>query len=617
MRRLASDLRDYAGDRLPDYMVPASFVVMDALPLTANGKLDRRALPEPDQTRLELEQFVPAQTRVEETLARIWSEVLGVEAVGVHDNFFRLGGDSILSIQIVSRCNEAGLRLTPRQIFEHPTIADLATIAGAADALRAEQGLVVGPLPLTPIQWWFFEQNLPDVHHYNQAVMLETREDIDPHILERVVQGLIRHHDALRLRFVRDQGGWQQLNSDLGEDVPYLRIDLSTVDETEREQEIVKAAGEVQASLSLSQGPLLRVAQFDLGAGSGRLLIVVHHLAVDGVSWRILLEDLQLAYRQLSNGEPIELPAKTTSFKQWSERLTKYARSEALERELPYWTAESRRHVVQPEPDHAGGTNSVGSARVTSMSLDPSQTEALLKEVPEAYNTQINDVLLTALCKAFKAWTGSAKLLVDVEGHGREEIFDDADLSRTVGWFTTIYPVLLELPDTGNIGDELKSVKEQLRTVPNRGIGYGLLRYLNQSEEISESLDSLPHAAVSFNYLGQVDQALPKHSRFALASESSGPMQALNGKRSHLLDVNGIIADGQLKVTLRYSENLYRSETIEIHFKRFKDALLSIIEHCRSDEAGGHTPSDFPLANIEQGALDELDQLIEAEADWE
>nr|QEO74373.1 condensation domain-containing protein [uncultured bacterium] len=616
-RRLASDLRDYAGDKLPDYMVPASFVVIDELPLTANGKLDRRALPEPDQTRLELEKFVPAQTQVEETLARIWSEVLGVAAVGVHDNFFRLGGDSILSIQIVSRCSDAGLRLTPRQIFEHPTIAELATLAGAADALKPEQGAVIGSLPLTPIQRWFFEQSLPDPHHYNQAVLLETREHVDPDILESVVQHLIRHHDALRLRFVRGSGGWEQFNADLAEEAAFQRIDLSAVEETAREHAIVRAASQVQASLNLSEGPLLRVAQFDIGGGTGRLLIVVHHLAVDGVSWRILLDDLQLAYHQLSNGKAIELPAKTTSFKQWSERLSQHAQSDALERELSYWTAESRRQVVQLPADRAAGANSVGSARVASMSLDASQTEALLKEVPEAYNTQINDVLLTAFCKVFKEWTGSSKLLVDVEGHGREEMFDDVDLSRTVGWFTTIYPVLLELPDTGNIGDELKSVKEQLRSVPNKGIGYGLLRYLSESERSSESFGSLPEAAVSFNYLGQFDQTLPKHSPFALARESSGPMQALNGNRSHVLDVSGIITDGRLRVTLRYSENLHRTETIELHVKRFKDVLLSIINHCRSDEAGGHTPSDFPLANIEQGALDQLNQLIEAEAEWE
>jgi len=616
-RRLVSDLRDYAGDTLPDYMVPSSFVVIDALPLTANGKLDRRALPEPDQTRLELEQFVPAQTQVEETLARIWSEVLGVEAVGVHDNFFRLGGDSILSIQIVSRCSEAGLRLTPRQIFEHPTIAELATLAGTPNAPRAEQGVVLGYLPLTPIQRWFFERNLPDAHHYNHAVLLETREHVDSQILKRVVQDLIRHHDALRLRFVRESEDWRQFNAGLDDEAPFRRIDLSAVDETKREHAIVRAASEVQASLNLSDGPLLRVVQFDMGAETGRLLIVVHHLAVDGVSWRILLDDLQLAYKQLTNGERIELPAKTTSFKQWSERLNAYAQSDALQQEIAYWTAASRRRVVQPPTDHAGGENVVGSARVASMSLDAAQTEALLKEVPEAYNTQINDVLLTALCKVFKEWTGSATLLVDMEGHGREDIVDDVDLSRTVGWFTTMYPMLLELPDTGNIGDELKSIKEQLRSVPNRGIGYGVLRYLRQSDEISESLRSLPHAAVSFNYLGQVDQTLSKQSPFALASESSGPMQAPHGNRSHLLDVNGIIADGQLSVTLRYSENLHRRETIDLKMKRFKDALLSIIEHCRSEDAGGHTPSDFPLASIEQGVLDELDQLIEAEVDGE
>ena len=618
MRRLVADLRDYAGDKLPDYMVPASFVVIDALPLTANGKLDRRALPEPDQTRLELEKFVPARSRVEETLARIWSQVLGVEEVGVHDNFFRLGGDSILSIQIVSRCNEAGLRVTPRQIFEHPTIADLASIAGASDAPRAEQGLVGGSVPLTPIQRWFFDQNLPDAHHYNQAVMLETREQVHPHRVEKVVEGLIRHHDALRLRFVRNSGGWQQFNADLGAEIPYLRIDLSDAEEAQREQAIERTAREVQASLNLSEGPLLRIAQFDLGdSRPGRLLIVIHHLAVDGVSWRVLLEDLQTAYDQLSRGEPIALPAKTTSFKQWSERLASYAQSDAVERELSYWADELRRNVCQPPVDRAGGANQVGSARVASMSLDPSQTQALLTEVPEAYNTQINDVLLTALCQAFRAWTGSGKLLVDLEGHGREDIFDDVDLSRTVGWFTTIYPVLLELPEAGDVGDELKSIKEQLRRVPNRGLGYGLLRYVRESDGCSELLASLPRAAVSFNYLGQIDQTLSKHSQFTLASESTGPMQALDGNRSHLLDVSGIVNDGRLSVTFRYSESLHKEETVERLCRRYEDALLSIIEHCRSEEAGGRTPSDFPLARIEQDALDQLGQLIEVDADLE
>jgi non-ribosomal peptide synthase protein (TIGR01720 family) len=503
-------------------------------------------------------------------------------------------------------------------VFEHPTIADLATVAGTSDAVQADQGLVTGSLPLTPIQAWFFEQSLPDAHHFNQAVMLEVREDIDSHKLERVVQGLIRHHDALRLRFVRTASGWQQANADLGGESPYLRINLAAVEETDLKDAMERAASQVQAGLNLSEGPLLRVVQFDLhDSRTARLLLVVHHLAVDGVSWRILLDDLQLAYRQLTNGDRIELPAKTTSFKQWSERLTTYAQSEALESEISYWTAEPRRHVLPPPVDHAEGRNSVGSARVVSISLDPAQTEALLKEVPRAYNTQINDVLLASLGKAFQAWTGSAKLLVDVEGHGREDIFDDVDLSRTVGWFTTIYPVLLELPQTGDVGDELKSIKEQLRSVPNRGIGYGLARYLRQSDGCAETLASLPQAAVSFNYLGQIDQTLSKHSPFVLAAESTGLMQSLNGTRRHLLDVNGIVADGRLSVTLRYSEQVHRSETIEFLARCLKDALLSIILYCRSDEAGGHTPSDFPLANIEQGALDGLTQLVEAEADSE
>jgi non-ribosomal peptide synthase protein (TIGR01720 family) len=319
----------------------------------------------------------------------------------------------------------------------------------------------------------------------------------------------------------------------------------------------------------------------------------------------------------LSSGEPIQLPAKTTSFKQWSERLTSHARSSALDGEVSYWTADARKAGCLLPLDFAGGANGVESARTVSMVLDVLETEALLKEVPEAYNTQINDVLLTALCCAISAWTGSRQLLVDLEGHGREDIFDDVNVSRTVGWFTTIYPVLLELPETGDIGHELKSIKEQLRSVPNRGIGYGMLRYLRPSDGLSKSLRSLPQASVSFNYLGQIDQALSEHSPFALARESSGPMQAPGGKRSHLLDVNGIVTDGRLSVTLRYSENLHRAETIEFLCRSLKDSLVSIIDHCRSAEAGGHTPSDFPLAKIQPDALDKLSELVEADADLE
>jgi amino acid adenylation domain-containing protein/non-ribosomal peptide synthase protein (TIGR01720 family) len=612
-----SELRDFLKVKLPDYMVPAAYVMLDALPLTENGKLDRCALPAPDATRPNLEEtYAAPRDAVEEVLAEIWAKVLGLERVGIHDNFFELGGDSILSIQIIAKANQSGLRLTPKQVFQYQTIAELAAVTDTAPAIHAEQGLVTGTVPLTPIQHWFFEQRLPNPHHWNQALLLEVRRALDPHLLEQAVEHLLVHHDALRLRFVPEEAGWQQAMVTPDRATPFSRIDLSELPEAERWFAIEAKAAELQASLNLTEGPLVRVALFDLGLQEpGRLLIVIHHLAIDGVSWRILLEDLQMAYQQLVGSEMISLSPKTTSFKRWAERLVEYAQSAAVMEERAYWLAEARTKIAPLPVDYPEGraANAEASSRSVSVSLDVEETEALLHEVPEAYYTQINDVLLTALAQAFAEWTGRRALLLDLEGHGREAIFEDVDLSRTVGWFTSIFPVLLELGKTSDPGESLKSVKEQLRAIPNRGLGYGLLRYLSGDKEITAALQRLPQAEVSFNYLGQLDQALPADSPFRPARESGGQVHSLRGSRKHLLDVRGSIAGGQLHLVWTYSEKAHRRSTIEHLARSFVEALRSLIAHCQAPEAGGYTPSDFPLAQLDQEALDAAFEEVEFE----
>jgi amino acid adenylation domain-containing protein/non-ribosomal peptide synthase protein (TIGR01720 family) len=616
-----SELRDFLKVKLPEYMVPAAFVLLDALPLTENGKLDRRALPAPEMTRPELgEDYVAPRNETEAVLAQVWASVLGLERVGVRDNFFELGGDSILSIQIIARANQAGLRLTPKQIFQYQTIAELAAVAEAAPAIQAEQALITGALPLVPIQHWFFEQKLPDPHYWNQAILLEVKQALDAALLERAVEQLLVHHDALRLRFVQEESGWRQTIVAPDGTVPFSLIDLSKLPEAEQKLAIEACSTELQASLNLAEGPLLRVALFWRGSQQpARLLIVIHHLAVDGVSWRILLEDLQMCYQQLSRGGQMRLPPKTTSFKQWAERLVEYAQSATVKEEQGYWLDAARTRTLRLPVDYPGGVNTEASARSVVVSLSVEETTALLQEVPESYRTQINDVLLSALVQAFSEWTGERRLLIHLEGHGREDIFDDVDLSRTVGWFTTIYPVLLEIPRklrTGQMsdpGEVLKSIKEQLRCVPNRGIGYGLLRYLSQDPEVSEKLRTLPQAEVSFNYLGQLDQALPPGSPFAPARESSGPVHSPRGNRHHLLEISGRSLGGCLQVSWRYSENLHRRSTIERLAESFLQALRAIIIHCQSPEAGGYTPSDFSLAQLDQRELEHAFDEIEFE----
>ncbi|MDY7076205.1 MAG: amino acid adenylation domain-containing protein [Chloroflexota bacterium] len=619
-----SELRGFLKENLPEYMVPSAFMPLDGLPLTPSGKVNSRALPAPDQARPDLEAiYIAPRTQKEEILAGIWAQLLGVEQVGVHDNFFELGGDSILSIQVIARAKQTGLQLTPRQLFESPTVAGLAAVAGTGPVIQAEQGIVEGVVPLTPIQRWFFEQDLPEPHHWNQAILLEVRQPLEPALLEAAVGHLMEHHDALRLRFERisesasqrvselanrrGEVGWEQVNVGVDGDVPFTWIDLSGLPEAEQGPAVENHAAALQASLDLTAGPLLRVAYFDLGTGRpGRLLMAVHHQAIDGISWRILMEDFQTAYQQLSRGKAVQLPPKTTSFKYWAQRLSEYAQSEAVQAQLSHWLSLAQDGVAHLPVDYPGGDNTEASARSVRVSLNAKETQALIQDVPAAYGAEINDTLLTALAQAMARWTGSRTLLVDLEGHGREDVLDDVDLSRTVGWFTTVYPVSLHIENTDGPGEALKAVKEQSRQVPSRGISYGLLRYLNEDEGVVDQLRALPQAEVSFNYLGQFDQALPDGSPFGIATESSGPERSLLGNRSHLLSVSGSIAGGRLQLQWAYGEDLYRRATIESLAEDFMEALRALIAHCQSPEARGYTPSDFGDVDLSQDDIEAL-----------
>ncbi|QLE48410.1 amino acid adenylation domain-containing protein [Nostoc sp. C057] len=605
-----SQLRSFLKEKLPEYMVPSAIVIIESLPLTPNGKIDRRALPEPEaRTGIESSLVAP-RTPIEEKLTRIWEQVLRVEQIGIHDNFFELGGDSILSIQIISRAKVAGIELTIKQLFANQTIAQLATVAGTTKALAIEQGLVTGTLPLTPIQHWFFEQKLPEKHHFNQSFLLTVPSDLNLEILEQVWQQLLKHHDALRLRFTRTDTIWQQIHAAPTDNITIPRFDLSTVPETEIETVIETTANKLQASLNLSEN-LVQIAFFWLGIDKkARLLIIIHHLVVDGVSWRILLEDLQTAYQQLSQGKTIQLPAKTTSFKDWAQQLTEYAQSEVLKSELDYWLSPSYDAVDSIPVDYAQGINTTASARTVSVSLNETETLSLLQDVPKAYKTQINDILLTALVLVLSEWTNSESVLFNLEGHGREEIIDGVDLSRTVGWFTTIFPVVVELGTIDDLGTALKSVKEQLRAIPNKGIGYGLLRYLNIDSEISTQLEKIPQAEISFNYLGQFAQVVNTSSLMQIANEPSGNSQSLQGQRHCLLDINAIVINEQLQIDWTYSSNIHQLETIENVAQEFVETLQELIAHCLLTENAGYTPTDFPLIQLNQLEIDQILQNL-------
>ncbi len=533
----------------------------------------------------------------------------------MHDNFFELGGDSILSLQIVSRALRVGLRLTPRQIFQHPTLAALASVAVEAKAAAGEQGPVVGPVPPTPIQRWFLERGLSNPHHNNQAVVLEVREPVDAARLEQALNHLLVHHDALRLRLSQAQGGWRQECTAPGGEVKLHRVDVSTMPEAEQAAAVDEAAAKLQRGLSLEQGPLVAAALVERGAGrTGRLVLVIHHLAVDGVSWRMLLEDLSTAYQQLAEGRAMELPAKSTSYKAWAEKLVTYAGSRQVSAELPFWLDEARVGIRPLPRDTASGDNTFASVHGVTVSLETEETKQLLQEVPAAYRARINDILLAALVRALAPWTGRNRLLVDLEGHGREDLFDDVDVSRTVGWFTSLYPVLLEVPREASPGEAVRAVRDALARVPSRGVGYGLLRYLRE-DEAARRLRALPAAEVSFNYLGQFDTGTQAEGPFALVREPAGPTIGSGERRTHVLEVSGFVLAGRLDVNFTYSDALHTRETIQALASRFREELRHILAGRASTDAARVTPVDFPLARLTQASLEQVLRVAPAAQD--
>ncbi|MEB0047001.1 MULTISPECIES: non-ribosomal peptide synthase/polyketide synthase [unclassified Pseudomonas] len=590
-------IKAHLRETLPDYMVPVSWVFLERLPLTANGKLDRKQLPSPDTHQVQ-EAYAAPRSDLEQRLAEIWQDVLSVERIGLNDNFFELGGDSIISIQVVSRARQAGIKFSPKDIFQHQTVQRLATVAQQSDAVQAMQGDVLGAAPLTPIQQYFFGLDIPQRQHWNQSILLTPAEHLDRGLLEQSLMHLQRHHDALRLRYRDTDGGWVQEHATV--DQPPVLLRTVTLADS---QTLPALCMELQRSLDLHNGPLLQALLVDLPDASQRLLLVIHHLVVDGVSWRILLEDLQTAYQQLTTNRVLRLPAKTTAFKDWGEHLQGYARSAALEAELGYWREQLAEASSDLPLDHPQGQLQNRFERSVDTRLDAARTRQLLQQAPAVYRTQVNDLLLTALAQVLCQWTASDSVLVQLEGHGREDVFDDLDLSRTVGWFTSMFPVRLK--PQASLEASIKGIKEQLRAIPHKGIGYGLLRYLG-SADAQAALKDLAQPTVTFNYLGQFDNNFDEAALWVPATEDKGAGQDPQAPMSNWLTIDGRVYQGQLSLTWTYSGDVFEDATINALAHAYEVALGELIDHCLSHPRGGLTPSDVPLAGLSQAHLDSL-----------
>ncbi|MEU7091592.1 non-ribosomal peptide synthetase [Kitasatospora aureofaciens] len=595
-----AELRAFAESHLPGYLVPSAFVALAEFPLTASGKLDRRALPAPADRHTPGAGYTAPTGEAEQVLARVWSEVLGIERVGTRDNFFDLGGDSILSIQVVAQARQAGWELTSKDVFARQTVAELARAAVPVSA-AADTGPVTGDAPLTPVQRWFFAHHTEAPHHFNQSVLITLAPGTDERAVAAALRAVVAHHDALRMRFRLRDGEPHQVNLPVGEEPALERVELGGLGAGERRRATLALAERAQAGLDLEEGPLLRALLFT-GAPDepAQLFLTVHHLVVDGVSWRILLEDLERAHAQAAAGRPVDLGAKTTSFRDWARRQAEHTAAGGFDAELDHWREVTGRPVAPLPVDRDGG-NTMASVRRVRAALDAGTTHALLHRVPPVYRTQVNDILLTALGQVLCRWTGEERVLVDLEGHGREEILEGVDVSRTTGWFTSIFPVLLDVPRGAGPGELIKSVKEGLRAVPQRGVGYGALRYPATGRSV------LPECApaVSFNYLGQWQDVAGDGLCTAVEFDFGRDHSPL-GTRPHLLDVVGEVRGGELEFTVFYAQDVHTGETAQELADGLADAVRALIGHCLQPGAGGATPSDFPLAGLDQERVDQL-----------
>ncbi|MCP5103044.1 MAG: amino acid adenylation domain-containing protein [bacterium] len=607
-RASPQEIREALLKQVPDYMVPLYFVCLESLPVTANGKVDRRSLPEPEESVETGVEYREPRSPVETVMVQVWQEILGIEQVGIDDGYFALGGDSVRAIQIAAALQQKQLKMEIADLFKYPTIAQLSPFVTPV-TLQVSQEPVAGEVPLTPIQHWFFEKDPATVHPFNMSVMLHRADTFDTRILEKVFRQMLIHHDALRMRFTpRSGGGIVQFNRGLDsiDDSSVLLQVFDFKNRSDWKSAVEETARTVQESVvGVGDDYLLKPVLFRTFDGD-YLLIAVHHLVMDAVSWRIVLEDFQLLYKGLERGEDVRLPLKTSSFKEWAGKLCAYADSPAFLPELDYWLEVEQ----SPNPPLPGDGKAVHNrrkdTRQQSVALSPEETGKLLKEVNKAYNTEINDILLAALGLAFKRWAGTGSVVVDLEGHGREEILEGVDVTRTVGWFTSLYPIVIRVPDMENNdpGALVKETKEMLRQIPTKGVGYGLLKYLTSPENRRNRQFSL-QPRVNFNYLGQFDGDIDT-GFFQMAGIPSGDPVSGEYEREYTLEFTGAISDGKFSMGIGYNPGEYESATIAELAAGYRESLLDIIRHCTAKEESELTVSDLTSSDFDQQEMEDI-----------
>lgn len=617
----AQKLREFLQSRVPAHCIPAAFVEMSEFRLTRNGKIDRRALPAPDFGSPETaSEFVAPANETERAIAGVWCDVLGVERVSVTDSFFHLGGDSILSIRTISKMRRAGISTTPKQLFEHPTVralAQVATPAGSSSQARPERS--VGAVPLTPIQRWFFSRSFENVNHWNQAFWFELKASLSEEVLRKAIARVCENHGAFRLRFADDPAGtWTQ---HYGDDARF-GIEVLSVPGTsdpERARVIARESERVQKSLDIRNGPLVRFALVPDGKGSDgkgsdgkggvtNLLIVAHHLIIDGVSWQTLLEDLERECK-VHDESGGALPA-TADFGVWAHGLVRFAESDELRNDAPFWepadggSASTERLPVDLQDTDA---NLERDSDMVVLEFENGTTEALIRALPRAYRAKVNELLLAALLETLSAWTGRSRHTIDLEGHGREWIGAEIDVTRSIGWFTTLFPVQFDIGAAEGTAARVAAVKDQLRKVPRQGLGFGVLRYLADPGGPGPEA-KIPTSQIVFNYLGELDQITSDSELFDFSDWPTGNWRDPGSARAHVLEVSAFVQDGRLKLWWLFNRKIHDRETIERVSAGFRKSVLQLMTAAESQPTVRYALSDFPLATLSEPELQRISQ---------
>ncbi len=593
------EMRKSLKKKLPEYMIPSRFVLLDEFPRLPNGKVDVNALNvATEQNSVLHPNFEKPVTDIEKQLVIIWEEVLNFHPIKVNDNFFEIGGDSILSIHIVSKARKKGVVLAPNQLFEHQTIRELARFA-KDETEENSVGPAVGNVPLIPVQHWFFEEHKNAPNHWNQAMIFEANKDLDISLLRKSVELVVLHHDALQLNFQKVREDWVSTISEEKNQNGFQVIDLSDISLDKIDKTIESMSAELQSRLILSKSTLFQVVFFDSGdKNKDKVLLFAHHLVVDGVSWRILTEDIETTYQQLKIDETVSVFSNSSSFKKWGEYLVELAESNKLEPEIEFWKAQTANVSSFPRDFENELPYLVKSVRVIESIIESDIANDFIRHSNRAYGTNTEEILISALIIALEKWRGIKAVNLGLERHGRESGETGIDLNDTVGWFTTYFPVKLHVAKSKNLKSTIIATKETLRKIPNQGLGYGVLRYLKKEKGFNQ------RPAIRFNYLGR---------RESINSEVLGSGEwKLNGahspetERFNLIGINAFLKGGRLHTVFDFSEKLYKIDTIESLIEEYENQIVRISEHCEAQESIGYAPSDFAEADLTQEDLDNL-----------